>query len=98
MYFFWFAFAGVMAITYWYLEWVIWKSIARKLVLQKGSPTVRQRKVLSAAISGVVFLGISAAYLGLISFTKADFSIGCWLIPAMIFSLVTGLGKARALR
>jgi hypothetical protein len=97
MYLLWFTLAGIMAIIYWYLEWLIWKRIANKLILQKGSPTAHQRKFLAFAISGVVFLGISAAYFGLISFTKADFSIGCWLFPAIVFSLITGLGKNRSL-
>ena len=88
-----------MAILYWYLEWLIWKAIAGKMIFNKGSLPIQQRKVLVIAISGVVFIGISALYFGLVSFTKGDLSIiRCWLLPATLLSILIGLGKARSLK
>ena len=97
MYIFWFVLALIMGIVYWYLEIIVWFAFVRKFT--SGKKYLRGKKNYYIwATTVIVFTGISSFYFSIIDFTQSPFSFGCWIIPAILFSVVAGITKASELK
>lgn len=98
MYIVWAVVCGLMIITYFYLDGKVWFNLIKRNSDQTKSTLPGKRWHYIVAKSVIAFSIVGSAYFALIDFVRIQSVSLCWLGPAIVIAILSGLSASVTLR